>query len=263
MHSFQFHIKDYISHTRHLTLMEDLAYRRLLDLYYMSDGVLVGTRDSVARQIAMPEHEEDVGCVLAEFFDRDDDDDPECPCWSNTRADQEIQRYRDRVSSASAAGRASAAKRSFNHRSTQSGPTPVERPSTNHEPVTKNHEPVTKNHEPVQKQSERAKKPEDVSPELWRSFLANRNAKKKPLTPLAWTRLENRIKKAGVSVSQALSQAIDNGWADWDPSWNRGSGTPTGASGRPLAKASTIHIPNMPLGHPSCQCQGCVEKRKG
>jgi len=34
---YKFHLGDYITHTTHLSDAEDLAYRRLLDLYYMSE----------------------------------------------------------------------------------------------------------------------------------------------------------------------------------------------------------------------------------
>ena len=37
MHFYSFNIGDYASHTRHLTPMEDLAYRRLLDIYYLHE----------------------------------------------------------------------------------------------------------------------------------------------------------------------------------------------------------------------------------
>jgi uncharacterized protein YdaU (DUF1376 family) len=37
MHYYQFNIGDYQSHTAHLTDMEDLAYRRLLDWYYLHE----------------------------------------------------------------------------------------------------------------------------------------------------------------------------------------------------------------------------------
>jgi len=37
MHYFQFNIADYKSHTAHLTLIEDMAYRRLLDWYYLHE----------------------------------------------------------------------------------------------------------------------------------------------------------------------------------------------------------------------------------
>ncbi|NDC25981.1 MAG: DUF1376 domain-containing protein, partial [Proteobacteria bacterium] len=34
MHYYPFHVGDYQAHTAHLTNTEDLAYRRMLDLYY-------------------------------------------------------------------------------------------------------------------------------------------------------------------------------------------------------------------------------------
>ena len=55
-----------MSHTRHLSLMEDLAYRRLLDFYFLHEQP-IKHRDA-ARQIGMKEHEEDVLTVLNEFF---------------------------------------------------------------------------------------------------------------------------------------------------------------------------------------------------
>lgn len=34
------------------------------------------------------------------------------------------------------------------------------------------------------------------------------------------------------------------------------------ANGRPVVEASTMHIPNMPLGHESCRCEGCLSFRR-
>ena len=53
MNYYSFHIGDYASHTRGLTLIEDLAYRRILDLYYLSESPLFGEYDLVARKIGM------------------------------------------------------------------------------------------------------------------------------------------------------------------------------------------------------------------
>ena len=66
MHYYSFNIGDYASHTRHLSLMEDLAYRRLLDFYYLHESP-IKTHD-VARQINMRDYEQDVLTVLNEFF---------------------------------------------------------------------------------------------------------------------------------------------------------------------------------------------------
>ena len=66
MHFYKFHIGDYMSHTRHLSHYEDLAYRRLLDFYYLHEQP-IKHRDA-ARHIGMRDHEEDVLTVLNEFF---------------------------------------------------------------------------------------------------------------------------------------------------------------------------------------------------
>jgi len=75
-----------MSHTRHLSLLEDLAYRRLLDFYFLHEQP-IKHRDA-ARQIGMREHEEDVLTVLNEFFLSTDDG------FVNPRANKEIQEYK-------------------------------------------------------------------------------------------------------------------------------------------------------------------------
>jgi len=101
MHYYQFNIGDYASHTRHLNLLEDLAYRRLLDVYYLQERPLNVGVASVARQINMRDHEVEVKAVLEEFFELTDEG------WINRRADQEIAKYQEFI----AAGRRGAAKR--------------------------------------------------------------------------------------------------------------------------------------------------------
>ena len=48
---YKFHIGDYITHTKHISDAEDLAYRRLLDLYYMSEKPIPLDVKAVARKI--------------------------------------------------------------------------------------------------------------------------------------------------------------------------------------------------------------------
>ena len=127
MHYYQFNIGDYASHTRHLTAIEDIAYRRLLDLYYLHERPLNSGSASVARQINMREYESEVSSVLEEFFTLTDEG------WINVRADKEIFHYRGKIEQASRAGKASAERR-FNARSTDVQPT------NNHKPITNNQE---------------------------------------------------------------------------------------------------------------------------
>jgi uncharacterized protein YdaU (DUF1376 family) len=129
MHYYQFNIGDYVSHTRHLSPLEDIAYRRLLDAYYLQERPLNSGIASVARQIGMREHEKEVGLVLEEFFELGEDG------WTNGRADKEIKHFHSKIEQASRAGKASAERRS-NARSTDVQPT------NNQEPITNNQEPI-------------------------------------------------------------------------------------------------------------------------
>ena len=126
MHYYQFNIGDYVSHTRHLSPIEDIAYRRLLDAYYLSERPLNSGLTSVARQIGLRDYEQEVKIVLDEFFKLTENG------WINTRADKEIAHFKGKIEQASKAGRASAERRS-NARSTDVQPT------NNQEPITNNH----------------------------------------------------------------------------------------------------------------------------
>lgn len=70
MNFYPFHIGDYASATRHLTWLEDVAYRRLLDTYYVREGPLPCDKRQVYRLLlASSEDQRDaVDAVLAEFF---------------------------------------------------------------------------------------------------------------------------------------------------------------------------------------------------
>lgn len=86
---YKFHIGDYISHTMHLDDAEDLAYRRLLDWYYMSEKPIPLDVALVARRIRLDE--DVVEPVLAEFFERTEQG------YIQARADKEIAAYNVRV----------------------------------------------------------------------------------------------------------------------------------------------------------------------
>lgn len=85
MHYYNFHIGDYSSHTRHLSPIEDIAYRRMLDYYYLHEQPIQA--DHIARKIGMKEYAEDVLIVLDEFFEKTDRG------YINRRADAEIEQY--------------------------------------------------------------------------------------------------------------------------------------------------------------------------
>lgn len=69
MHYYQFNLGDYARDTQHLDEFEDLAYRRMLDLYYLKERALPRNVEQIARLIRMRSHTESIANVLDEFFE--------------------------------------------------------------------------------------------------------------------------------------------------------------------------------------------------
>lgn len=110
--------------------MEDLAYRRLLDFYYLHQQP-IQQRD-IARQIGMREYEQDVLAVLNEFFLSTEDG------FINARADKEISNLK----AMSEGGKRGAAKRWGKGGDSPPIATPMPSPmlTINHKPITNNQE---------------------------------------------------------------------------------------------------------------------------
>ena len=53
MNYYPFNVGDYAAHTAHLDMLEDLAYRRMLDLYYRTEQALPSDWRQIARLIRM------------------------------------------------------------------------------------------------------------------------------------------------------------------------------------------------------------------
>lgn len=123
MHYFQWNIGDYASHTGHLTPIEDLAYRRLLEAYYLREKALPEDVQAIARLVRLREHVAEIQTVLDEFFVREAG-----VGYTHARADQEIAKTGRQRETASRAGKASAAKRAA-ERQGDPDPTTVERES--------------------------------------------------------------------------------------------------------------------------------------
>jgi uncharacterized protein YdaU (DUF1376 family) len=86
---YKFHLGDYITHTTHLSDAEDLAYRRLLDLYYMSETLIPLNAELVARKIRI---DLDITeSVLGEFFEKTENG------YFNHRCHVEISKYQAQV----------------------------------------------------------------------------------------------------------------------------------------------------------------------
>ena len=86
---YKFYLGEYLTHTTHLSDAEDLAYRRLLDLYYISEKPIPLDMEAVARKIKLDLDITEI--VLEEFFVKGVDG------YRNDRCDAEIARYTKQV----------------------------------------------------------------------------------------------------------------------------------------------------------------------
>lgn len=92
MNYYEHHIGDYIKATAHLSMLEDAAYRRLIDAYYTKEAPLPSDRKAchrLARATSKPERDA-VDTILDEFFVLADDG------WHQSRCDEELAKYREK-----------------------------------------------------------------------------------------------------------------------------------------------------------------------
>ena len=199
MHFYRFHIGDYKSATAHLSNEEDLAYRRLLDMYYDTEKPIPLETDWVARRIRVGS--EVVVTVLQDMFVETENG------WIHDRCDEEICEYHRMADRARANGKAGG--RPKNPVGSQSEPSG--KLTNNHKPVTNNQIDIKRTSAPVC--------PEGISLQVWNDYLAVRKAKRSPLTSTALTAIEKEAGKAGWSLEKALSECVSRGWVGFKAEW--------------------------------------------
>ncbi len=224
MNYYPFHIGDYASHTRGLQLLEDLAYRRMIDEYYLAERPLNGCSTDVARLIGMAAHESAVEYILNRYFVREGDS------WVHPRVESELQAFKKKQKAASRAGKASAQSRINKAFPTDVeqplnvGSTLVERPSTNQEPITNNQRVNTA----PRSRAAPVSRPDDIPQDLWADFTALRVKKRAPLTTTALKGIQREADKAGLTLAQVLTECCARGWQGFKAEWvaNRSAATP-------------------------------------
>jgi len=212
MNYYPFHIGDYASATRHLSWDEDLAYRRLLDVYYTSEKPLPEDLRQVCRLVlATTESQRDaVQVVLAEFFELTAEG------WTSARADAEIvamlekqQKQRDRANKRWNKPSGDAGNAATDATAMPPTPTPTPTPTPN----------IDKSASAQRAKPAVVTQPEGVSDSVWQDFLAIRKANRAPLTQTALDGIGREASKAGITLAQALSICCTRGWRSFNASW--------------------------------------------
>jgi uncharacterized protein YdaU (DUF1376 family) len=137
MHYYSFHVSDNIHDTAHLSAYEDLAFRRLLDLYYTSEKPIPNRTHEVARRIRMSNQEGAVQTVLEEFFMFDMEND----CWFHKRCDETIAAYQAKAERNREVGKLGGRPKANPDANPQKTQT-VSKDNPNQEPITNNHKPI-------------------------------------------------------------------------------------------------------------------------
>lgn len=134
MHYYKFHIGDYQSHTAHLSPIEDIAYRRMLDYCYLHESHLPNSVDQIARLIRMREHCDSIAVVLEEFFSQDEYG------YFQPRIVEEVDLYKDKQDKAKSAA---AARWAAKQGKSNADALPAQSEcNANHKPLTINQEPI-------------------------------------------------------------------------------------------------------------------------
>jgi len=226
MHYFQFNIGDYASHTSRLSPLEDLAYRRMLDLYYLNEQPLNGCVTDVAREVGLPEYASEVEYILSKFFTKTETG------FSQKRIDLEIKKYKSNAKNKSKAGKASAKARQVKACSKVTGVEQVLNTVATNVEQTINHKPITNNHKPLNSLVTKeivAKAPKfdfksellllGVNPEILEDWLTVRKKKKAANTKTALAGLITEVTKSGLSVSDAIKVSAENSWSGFKAEW--------------------------------------------
>lgn len=222
MHYFKFNIGDYARSTRHLSNDEDLAYRRLIDMYYETETCIPLETQWVARRIRLPV--DVVEIVLQDMFQRTDDG------WKHARCEQEIAEYHRQVEKNRAngkrGGRPKTAKKNPVGSQPDASPIPDVTLTTNHKPLTTNQD---KHSNECMSETEVSDTfdPKDVV-EVWNEVAAKLGKPKvRDLTPERRQLLKARMAQYKLEDFVAVFNSIerspflrgDNGWRGCTFDW--------------------------------------------
>jgi uncharacterized protein YdaU (DUF1376 family) len=204
------YIADYRSATAHLEPLEDLAYRRLLDLYYGSEKPIPNETQMVSRLIRMGSHSDEIESVLREFFVLDES----LNVWRREQCDIAIAAYQAKADRNREVGKLGGRPKktqmviSDNPDGFQTEPTTNPNQNQNHiKPKSKAKAPAAPL--PV------IELPADIPVETWEQYIAMRKAIKKPMTAsavnLGIAKLLT-LKAEGQNIKAVLEQSIFNSW---------------------------------------------------
>lgn len=213
MHYYQFHIGDHARASYHLTNEEDLAFRRLKDMYHETELPIPLDIESVARRLRL--ETQWVISVLKDFFFEEDDG------WHMAEIDAAIAAYRKNAAKNAENGKKGGRPKGKNEPS--GNPVGYEsHPTGNPKPLTINHKPIE---EKVKKEKAENPKqaapqcPADVSPEIWREWNLHRKKKRAQITDRVVSDFRKEAESVGMSLKDAIKHSMAKDWRGFEAAW--------------------------------------------
>lgn len=250
MNYYPFHLGDYAAHTAHLEPMEDLAYRRMLDVYYRGEKALPADVSEIARLTRLRDQAATIRDVLNEFFVLADDG------WHSKRADDELTEMKAKQEQ-QATKDEHEAERLRRHRARRAemfealravGVVPAwdvaikelqrlfdthcNAPETSTGPLPATDSQRLSLPTPTPKENTARKRApaapvvtveslclDGLTADVAAEYLAHRKRKRANLTPKAWEAIKAEIRKAGLSLDDGITKALARGWTGFEADW--------------------------------------------
>lgn len=221
MHYYTFNPKDYISKTSFLEPIEDIAYRRMLDHYYLTEEPLPKSVEEIAMLIRMRSHCDSIALVLRMFFESTADG------YINDRAKREIDAYHEKSEKAKASAMARWSKKSNNVNGLSVDANALREDcegNANNKQLTNNNKPITNinntdSDKPKRFDFKKALIGKGGSIDLVEPFMAIRKTKKATNSEKAFELFMGNVEKSGMILNQVLEICIQKDWKGFDPSW--------------------------------------------
>jgi uncharacterized protein YdaU (DUF1376 family) len=197
MHYYQFNIGDYNKHTMHLSPLEDITYRRLLDMYYDTEAPIPTDIPWVSRRLRIEAGI--VKAMLIEFFEYTENG------YINRRADAEIAQYHGFIEKQKLNGiKGGRPKKTHG----------IPKPNPNLTQNNPKQETINTNQQPNKLHT-----PNGVLQSVWEDFVQQRKAKKAAITETALKGIEREARKANISLNDALQEICARGWTGFKAEW--------------------------------------------
>lgn len=237
MFFYPFHIGDYKAATAHLTNEEDLAYRRLLDMYYDTETCIKPDLDWLSKRLRCDRNA--ISTVLNDFFTETNEG------WLHIKCESIMEEIRTAAGKKGYAGtlRQSPHLKGFinsddyiqahvegtveAYKADAQGRYEASIATATLNDVTATlsdvqpsiiHNPKSIIHNPNKKQIQ-LPAPDGVSLDIWESFLLQRKKLRAVVTPTVIKTIANEAQKAGWTLEQALNETVARGWRGFKADW--------------------------------------------